>query len=126
VFTREQGSQILSPSHQQLAIGAHLRIKGNRQPATQFCQAGWQSSVRNAELGGMITGQGMFQKITTEWGDRFLPSLRPLFEQRNIDLVWRCDWVQLEGLFQSKMARKLRQINESLIGYELEDRAFLI
>jgi hypothetical protein len=31
-------------------------------------------------------------------------------------------WVQLEGLFQPKMARKLRQINESLIGYEPEGR----
>jgi hypothetical protein len=24
------------------------------------------------DLGGMITAQGMFQKVTTEWGDRFL------------------------------------------------------
>jgi hypothetical protein len=34
-------------------------------------------------------------------------------------------WVQLEGLFQLKMVRKLRQINESLIGYEPEGREFL-
>ena len=29
-------------------------------------------------------------------------------------------WVQLEGLFQPKMARELSQINESLIDYEPE------
>ena len=34
---------------------------------------------------------------------------------------WVQSWVQLEGLFQPKMARKLRQINESLIGYEPEE-----
>ena len=37
---------------------------------------------------------------------------------------WVQSWVQLEGLFQPKMARKLRQINESLIGYEPEGREF--
>ena len=32
--------------------------------------------------------------------------------------TWVQSWVQLEAPFQPKMARKLRQINESLIGYE--------
>jgi hypothetical protein len=32
--------------------------------------------------------------------------------------------LDLDGLFQSKMVRKLRQINESLIGYEPKGREF--
>jgi hypothetical protein len=38
--------------------------------------------------------------------------------------TWVQSWVQLEGLFQPKVARKLRQINDSLIGYEPEGRHF--
>jgi hypothetical protein len=36
--------------------------------------------------------------------------------------TWVQSWVQLEGLFQPILVRKLRQINESLIGYEPEGR----
>ena len=38
--------------------------------------------------------------------------------------IWVQSWVQLEGLFQPILVRKLRQINESLIGYEPEGREF--
>ena len=38
--------------------------------------------------------------------------------------TWVQSWVQLEGLFSPKMVGKLRQINESLIGYEPEGREF--
>ena len=38
--------------------------------------------------------------------------------------TWVQSWVQLKDLFCPKMARKLRQINEKLNGYEPEDREF--
>jgi hypothetical protein len=30
------------------------------------------NGMLNADLGGMVTSNGMFQKITTEWGDQFI------------------------------------------------------
>jgi endogenous inhibitor of DNA gyrase (YacG/DUF329 family) len=38
--------------------------------------------------------------------------------------LWVQSWVQLEAHFQLKMVRKLRQINESVDGYEPEGREF--
>src|SRR5205814_8297317 len=37
---------------------------------------------------------------------------------------WVQSWVQLEAHFQLKLLRKLRQTNETLIGYEPEGREF--
>jgi hypothetical protein len=42
----------------------------------------------------------------------------------NMQGHWVQSWVQLDGLFQPKTVRKLRQINESFIGYEPEGREF--
>ena len=84
-----------------------------------FLEAGAQTS--GVALGGFEFG--VFCPPSVEDGTfRFRPTA--LGRRFGTVATWVQSWVQLEGLFQPKMVRKLRQINESLIGYEPEGREF--